>query len=177
MKRLFLLVSAMVLLGAGAKAQQATGSDTTARKDTLPYMKYPTLPAFNLLLMDSVTIFNTFNIPTGNPIALMLFDPDCRHCKDLIRRLTDGMDSLKQIQFYMVTPAHSMAALRKCYDDFGLAKYNNIKVVGRDYEFFFHDFYRVKFVPDIALYDRNKNLIKLFEANATVKDLYEYTLK
>jgi hypothetical protein len=105
----------------------------------------------------------------------MLFDPDCRHCKDLTKKMLKEMDSLKNIRFYLFTAAHSMTAIRKFYDDFHLADYPNIMVIGRDYEFFFHEFYGVKFVPDIALYDKDKNLIKLFEANATVKDLYEYT--
>lgn len=175
MKSIVLMVSAFFLLHSGAYAQDARLLIDTAKKDTLPYMKFRSLPAFNIMLSDSATIFNTYNIPKGKPVALMLFDPECKHCKDLTRKLTENMDSLKDIQFYMFTAAHSMTAIRKFYEDFHLANYSNIKVIGRDYEFFFHEYYGVKFVPDIALYDSNKKLIKLFEANATVKDLYEYT--
>ena len=149
----------------------------TVKKDSLPYQRFPSLPAFNIMLADSATIFNTYNIPGGKPIALMLFDPDCKHCKDLTKRMLAAMDSLQDIQFYMLTPAHSMAAIRKFSADFHLADYKNVRVVGRDYEFFFHEYYGVKFVPDIALYDKNKTIIKLFEANATVQDLYEATHK
>jgi hypothetical protein len=161
-------------LSFGSAAQEIKIQEDTASAE-LPYKKYPTLPAFNILEMDSTTIFNTFNIPKGHYVALMAFDPDCHHCKDFTRKLTAEMDSLKNINFYLCTPVHDISAIKKFYDDFHLGDFKNIKVVGRDYEFFYHDFYKVKFVPDIALYDKDKNLIKLFEANATVKDLYDYT--
>jgi thiol-disulfide isomerase/thioredoxin len=157
-----------------ASAQDAQPKDTAQHKD-MPYLKYPTLPAFNIMLTDSITIFNTFNIPKGRPVALMLFDPECKHCKALTKKLLGAMDSISNIDFYLFTPMHDMAEIRKFYENFHLADYKNIKVIGRDYEFFFHEFYGVKFVPDIALYDKDKNLIKLFEANATIEDLYKYS--
>jgi len=126
-------------------------------------------------LMDSVTIFNTYNIPEGKPIALFFFDPECSHCQAVTKELLKEMDKIKDIQFYMITPVHSMSALRKFYDDYHLADYKNIKLAGRDYEFFFGSFYGIKYVPDLALYDAHKNLIKLFEGAISAKELYSYT--
>ena len=140
--------------------------------DSLPYQKYPTLPAFNIRMMDSVTIFNTYNIPKGKPTLIVLFSPDCKHCKAMTRQLLKGMDSLKGIQIYMITPMHSMTAIRNFYEEFHLGDYPEIKLAGRDYEFFFHDFYGTKLVPDLVLYDERKKLIKLFEGNTTVADIY-----
>jgi thiol-disulfide isomerase/thioredoxin len=143
--------------------------------DTLkPYQKYPVLPAFNVLEMDSSTIFNTFNIPSGKPIALMLFSPDCKHCKRTIKALQAGMDSIQNIQFYLVTASHNMADIKEFYEKHHLADYKNIKLVGRDMEFFYFSYYGAKFVPDIALYDEHKKLVKLIEGETNASEVYKY---
>lgn len=170
--RTLLLTIALLLTGmAGIQAQDKPGQKTDTI-DTLPYLKYPRLPAFNILLTDSSTIFNTYNIPKGRPVMLMLFDPDCSHCKDEMKALLRGMDSLKDVRIYLVTTVHSISAIKQFYNDFHLADYQQIEAIGRDYEFFFVTYYGAKFVPDIVLYDENKQLIQLYERHATVANLY-----
>lgn len=171
MRSFFIAVFSCLLL------VQAQAQEKQKKKDDRPYQKYPELPAFNIRLMDSTTIFNTFNIPQGQPVALMLFDPGCKHCHDVTTELMRGMDSLKNISFYLVTFSQDFKTIRGFYDEFKMGSHDNIKLVGRDYELFFLDYYRVNSFPDIALYDANKNLVKLFEGRATVEELYEYTHK
>jgi len=149
--------------------------ETARHRETNSYQKHPTLPVFNILLTDNVTIFNTKNIPAGRATAIMLFDPQCPHCRKFTKKLVNGMDSVEDIDFYLVTAVHNMADVRTFAEDFQLSRYKNIKVLGRDNELFLFDYYGVELVPTIALYDKDKNFIKLFEANATVKALYKYT--
>ncbi len=176
MKRSFLLVLLFVVSIAHAFAQgkkEEVKKDTAAADTLRPYQKYPKLPAFNIREMDSVTIFNTFNIPAGKKTMLVFFSLDCKHCQRQMKALTKGMDSLSDIQFYMMTPMHSMTDLREFYKKYHLGDYKNIVLVGRDYEFFYSTFYGTKVVPDLALYDEHKKIIKLFEGEATVTDIYE----
>ncbi len=177
MKNIVSLAVLTCLLSLSAYGQQKNDvkDSAAAKTDTLPYLKYPTLPAFNILLRDSVTIFNTYNIPEGKPSVIIFFDPDCVHCKDEIKMLLSGMDSLKDIRFYMITSVHNFRHIRRFYDDYHLGDYKNIEVFGRDYEYFFITYYGVKFVPDLVLYDKHKNLIKLFESRVTVEELYKLT--
>ena len=176
MKHFFSLLLLTSLLSLGAYGQKKhEEKDSTAKKDTAAYLKYPTLPAFNIMLRDSATIFNTFNIPEGRPTVIIFFDPDCKHCKMEIRRLLDGMDSLKDIRFYLTTSVHDFKKIRDFYDDYHLGDYKNIEAVGRDYEYFFITYYDVKFVPDLVLYDSHKNLVKFFEGHVTVDELYRLT--
>ncbi len=144
--------------------------------DTLkPYQKYPKLPAFNIRMMDSVTIFNTFNIPYGKKTLIVFFSPDCKHCQRTVKALTRGMDSISNVQIYMITPMHSMTELRTFYDKYHLGDYKNIVMAGRDYEFFFGTFYGISVVPDLALYDEHKKIIKLFQGETTASDIYPYS--
>jgi thioredoxin-related protein len=177
MRTIFFLI---LLLGIFIMPATARESNDTAQHsqatDTLkPYQKYPKLPAFNIRMMDSVTVFNTYNIPEGRKTMIVFFSPDCKHCQSLVKHLLKGMDSLENVQFYMITPVHSMTDLRNFYEKYHLAEYKNIKLVGRDYEFFFGTFYGIKVVPDLALYDEHKMLIKLFEGNVPIAELYKYT--
>jgi len=177
MRKIFFLFFIAILFAGSLSAQENEGKKkhAPAADTTLPYLKYPTLPAFNILLMDSVTILNTYNIPDGKPIGLFFFDPECSHCQKEVKQLLKSMDSIKEIQFYMITPVHSATALRKFYEDYHLGDYKNIVAVGRDYEFFFGSFFGVKYVPDLALYDSHKKLLKLFEGAMPVRELYKYT--
>ncbi len=175
-----LVAGALCMSGAVlAQEQQKEVQPAQAEvKDTLkPYQKSTKLPVFNIQLMDSATIFNTYNIPKGKKTALMLFFPDCKHCKRTMKNLIAGMDSLKDVQFYLMTSVHSMTELKKFYEEHHLADFENIKIVGRDYEFFFAPYFGTRVVPDIAIYDENKKFVKLFEGETTVKQLYEYTHK
>jgi hypothetical protein len=165
----------LCLVDMPARAQntkRVNSKSATAENDSLPYVKYPALPAFNIRLMDSATVFNTYNIPAGRPIIIVSFSPDCKHCKLLTKKLMAGMDSLNDADFYFVTPLHNMAAIRNYYSENHFENYKNIKAVGRDDEFFFHDFYRTKMIPSLVVYDERKKLIKLFDGKATVQELY-----
>ena len=176
MYKFFLVVIFAFFLGITAQAQEKNevNSKQTPATDT-PYLKYPTLPAFNIMLPDSTTIFNTYNIPEGKPIIILFFDPDCKHCKAEIKLLLAGMDSLKDIRFYIITSVHDFKRIRDFYDEYHLGDYKNIEVVGRDYEYFFITYYGVKFVPDLVLYNGHKDLVKFFDGHVSVKDLYKLT--
>lgn len=171
MRKIFLATFIFCIVAIRVDAQ--AGGNKDAQDTTKPYLKYPTLPAFNIMELDSSTIFNTYNIPSGKVTALMLIDPGCKHCIRSIRNLVAGMDSLRDIDFYIVSPIHSMQALRDLYADYHLADQKNIKVVGRDYEIFFIGYYMVRSFPDVVLYDEHKKLIKLREGEFTATDLYK----
>ncbi len=175
-KFFFIAILSVILATSGYAQEKKEVTDSSAQKtDTLPYLKYPTLPAFNILLLDSTTIFNTYNIPEGKPIVIIFFDPDCHHCKDETKRLLAGMDSLKDVRFYFITSVRSFTRLRAFYEEYHLGDYKNIEAVGRDYEYFFITYYGVKFVPDLVLYNGEKNLVKFFDRHVSVSELYSLT--
>ncbi len=152
--------------------QNAWAADTAK-----PCYKDPDMPAFNIRLMDSSTIFNTFNIPEGKLFAVVFFDPNCKHCKRSIAQLLGAMETVDHIQFYFITPTHMMSDLRKFYSDNNMASYKNIVLAGRDYEFFFFNHYRTINVPDVALYDKHKKIVKLIEGEFGPAEILKYMPK
>jgi thioredoxin-related protein len=178
MRKILLLGFAIGLLNAPAFGQgtkEPAKTETPANDTLKPYQKYPKLPAFNIMLMDSVTVFNTYNIPEGRKTILLFFSPDCSHCQALFRELTKNMDSLRDVDFYLMSPVHNISMIRNFYSEYHLADFKNIKVAGRDYEYFFITYYGIKSFPDMALYDEHKKLIKLFEGDIPLKELFKYT--
>lgn len=174
MKKAFLLVMILGFWAFGATAQEKE-NDRHEETEERPFQKAGKLPAFNIMQMDSSTIFNTYNIPEGRKVIIMLFSPECKHCKAEMEELLGGMDRLEDVDFYLVTPFHDMSAIKRFYKEHHLSDFKNIKLVGRDYEFFYHDYYKVKVIPDLALYDEHKKLVKLFEGETSVKELTRYT--
>jgi thiol-disulfide isomerase/thioredoxin len=139
--------------------------------DTLPYRKYPTIPAFRLLLLDSSTILNTYDIREGHPVLFMFFGADCDHCEQLTQSILDHMDSLKHVQICMPTLS-PLAATKGFYYKMNLERYKNI-MVGRDFEYFFPKFYKSYYVPFLVVYDRKKKFVKAFDGSIKIKEVIE----
>lgn len=140
-------------------------------RDSLPYQKYPGLPAFNVLLQDSATIFNTYYIPEGKPTVIIFFSPDCDHCQQTTKAIVEKMDSLNGAHFLFLTPM-SLAILRPFSKEMKLNGYKNI-TVGKDYEYFFPKFYGANYVPYVAVYDRKKKFVKMWEGRLKIEDLIQ----
>lgn len=119
------------------------------------------LPAFNILLPDSLTYFNTANIPTGKPIVLFNFNPDCPYCRAQMTEIIDDMNKLKDMQFYLVT-TYPISEMRRFYNEYKLDQYPNI-VVGRDTADFVVNYFEAPYVPYTAVFGKDKKLKKAFE--------------
>ena len=162
----FLALAAGLLITLPGKSQ-----GQPAQQPQLPYMSDQTLPSFNIMEVDSTTIFNTGKLPSGKPIVLMYFSPDCEHCQHETEEILKNMDSLRQVHFVMLT-ALPFDKMRNFWVYYKLGNYKNI-TVGRDYEFFFSRHYGSQYVPYLAIYDRNKKLVKVFDGGTKVSTLIQ----
>lgn len=159
------LVLCFFLFSGTAYAQQAK------TRDSLPYQKYPTLPAFNIQLTDSTTVYNTYDAPEGKASVVMFFSPDCDHCEMQTDSFLHHMDVLKDVRFYLITPL-SLEQVRTFARKLHLERYPNI-IIGRDQNMFFPGFYGASYVPFIVAYDRKKKLVKAWEGGVKIPELLE----
>jgi thioredoxin-related protein len=132
------------------------------------YLRFPTVPPFEILQVDSVTMFSKSDLKKNQQVMLMYFSPDCEHCQHQTEDILHDIHSFKKIQIVMATyqPFESMKSF---YEKYELAKYNIH--VGRDTKFILPPFYRIKSLPFIALYDKKGNLITTFEGNQKVNKI------
>ena len=133
------------------------------------------LPFFNLLLIDSITHFNTKNIPAGKPTVLFFFSPDCPHCRALTKEIVSDMKTFKNVQFYILT-SFPFELLKKYYDHYKLKNYSNI-TVGQDVASYFANYFKATGVPYIAIYSKEKRLKQVLVGKVSTSRIIDAVLK
>lgn len=138
------------------------------------YVKSPGIPAFKLVLTDS-SLFTNKMIPAADYTCIVYFSPDCGHCQYEADQMIRNMDSLKNIQFVWVSyrDFNDIKAFARKYQ-FDL--YPNI-ITGRDPEYAVPSFYQVKFTPFVALYNKEKQFLKVWEQGVEIPELLQFIHK
>lgn len=131
------------------------------------------LPSFTLLLMDSLSRLNMNSIPKGKPVVLFLFSPNCPYCRSQTNELIANIKSFKDVRFYMLSSA-SFDLIQDYYKHYQMKKYPNI-TLGRDYENYFGNYYKVMGVPFIAIYDKDKRLKQALIGQVGIRRIKDLT--
>lgn len=168
MKRKIFLGLVLLVLGFNTiKAQTAIDNRPT-------YVKNPILPVFKLILTDS-TLFTEKLIPQAEYTCIVYFSPDCSHCQYEADQLIKNIDSLKQVQFVWVS-YRDFEDIRAFGKKYQFERYPNI-IIGRDPEYTIPAFFQVKFTPFVALYDQNKEFLKVWESGVEMPELLQFIRK
>lgn len=133
------------------------------------------LPSFDVLLSDSITHFNTYKIPIGQPVVLFFFQPWCPYCKAQTETMLNHIESVKDIHFYMLTNS-SYASFKQFYDKYKLNKYANI-TAGIDQSLTFSSYFKATSVPYQAIYGRNKLLKRVLIGSSDISLIKEIALE
>jgi thiol-disulfide isomerase/thioredoxin len=128
-------------------------------------LKGKPLPSFTLLLADSTNYFNTSNVVAGKPSAFFFFGPHCPYSRAQMEGIIDNIKILKDIQFYIFTIT-AFSEMKGFYNHYKLAKYPNIKV-GIDTSAFFQNYFKIRGVPYIAIYGKDKKLKESFSGETS----------
>jgi thiol-disulfide isomerase/thioredoxin len=140
-----------------------------AQNDSLeaPYKRFPIFPPVKLLLPDSLSFFTKSDLDKKKAVMLMLFNPQCEHCKHETEELIKNIDKFKNIQVVMATSMafDSMLTFRERYQ---LSQYKNI-LVAQDTHFFLFSFFQNHNLPFLAFYNRKKELISVFEGGLPIE--------
>ena len=136
--------------------------------DSPAYKRFPTIPPFTVLQVDSSNLTKD-QLKQHQPTIIFYFSPDCDHCKHQWAEMEKQMKELKKYQIVMVTyqPFEEMVDFYKAHN---IAGYTNIKM-GQDFKFFLPPFYRMQSLPFLALYDKSGRLITTFEGNVKADKL------
>ena len=122
-------------------------------------------------MIDSSTFFTKADLKKKTPLLIMVFSPDCDHCKHETEELIKNIDRFKKVQILLTTwlPFDQM---KKFYEEFQLSRFENITVVW-DKSFFIAPFYGITNLPFLAFYDKNGKLISVFEGNLPMDKVVE----
>jgi thiol-disulfide isomerase/thioredoxin len=134
-----------------------------------PYQRFPTVPPFKLLRIDSSSFFAKNDLKKNKPVLIILFNPDCEHCKHETEEIIKNIDRFKNVQIIMSTNM-PLSMMKDFYEKYDLEKFENI-TVGRDFQYILPSFYQIKFLPYLAMYDKKGNLLTTFQGSMTIDDL------
>jgi peroxiredoxin len=162
MKHIFLACIALVfchILQAQPKVPNQPATDPANAQ--APFMKFPTIPPFHLLGLDSTTYLTPADLKKGRRTIIMFFSPDCEHCKHQTEAFLADFNDFKDINIIMATyqPFDEMKEFNTHYK---MYEHTNVKI-GRDEKFVLPPFYKIRNLPYLALYDKKGNLITTFE--------------
>lgn len=122
-------------------------------------------PAFDIMLTDSTTIFNTGKADTSRPIALLFFSTTCDHCQNLAKQLVSSKNELLKISLVMIS-IDPLSAIKQFYKNYSLSQLTGL-TIGRDIKFTGPRYYAFESFPFCALYTKKKKFIKAFERDFT----------
>jgi thiol-disulfide isomerase/thioredoxin len=173
MKKVFLLCSVIsIALFSFSQSDSAKKSTSSAQQEepTLPpYKRFPTVPPLKLLLLDSTTYFTKNDLKKNKPVLIIVFNPDCEHCKHETEEIIKNIDSLKNIQIVMAT-IMSFDLMKSFDEKYDLQRFQNI-IVGKDVQYTLPSFYQMHFMPYLAMYNKKGNLLATFEGAMKMEDL------
>ena len=156
----------LILVFHAVQAQTAT---TTARPEA-PYLRFPTIPPFKILKVDSANFFTRDDLKKNRLTLVMFFSPSCEHCKHQTEDIIAAPEEFKDVEIVMAT-YQPFAEMKEFYTYYRIADHPNIKL-GRDEKYVLPGFYsNMQSLPYLALYDKKGNLITTFQGNQKVATL------
>lgn len=156
MKKYLLLVIILISI------QKLQAQDSTAVIDTIPpYQKDSShIPNFTYLKLDS-TYATQSVIPKNKPVVIVYFSPECGHCMLTAQRFSEQMKDMKNIFFVWLTYYYPLSEIKEFEKKFSLQQFNNL-AIGKLTDYNLPTFYRVKYTPFMAVYNKEHHLIQTY---------------
>lgn len=118
------------------------------------------IPKFSILKAeDSVRIFSNEYFQ-NSPIAFLVFDPYCPHCKEQMKEIITNESIFKGVKFCFVT-MYPFYQMKNTYKELHLQEYGNI-TVGTDENNFLTNYYSISAVPYMIIYNKEGLLTGMF---------------
>ena len=130
--------------------------------DTIPPYQKDSLhiPEFSVLKTDS-SYTSEKVIPKDKPVVIIYFSPSCGHCQLTADEFSKKMQEMQDIYFVWVS-YYPLPEIKEFAKNFNLQQFNNI-TIGRDPNYTIPSYYRVKFTPFMAIYNKEHHLIKTYQ--------------
>lgn len=96
-------------------------------------------------MTDSVSFYSKADLPKKKPVMLMIFNPDCDHCKHETEELVKNIDKFKNVHIVMASFI-SLTEINKFREKYNLGIFKNI-VLAQDTHYFLLSFFMLHNMP------------------------------
>ena len=145
------------------------GSTSFAQLDTMrpAYQRYPTIPSLQLILEDSATKYTKANLPKNKAVLIMVFSPDCDHCKQEAAQIVARKEDFKNIHVVMAT-TYPIYRMKEFAVNSGVSEMKNV-VLAKDHYYLLPPFFDIRSYPFMALYNKKGDLIQTLEGSVEME--------
>lgn len=133
-----------------------------------PYLQVPIVPPFSITETNN-NIFKKDDLPSRKTIVIIYFNTECKHCETLIQNITDSIQFVSKT-FFVLACYNKLERIAEFEEKYKLKSFKNIRV-GRDEKYFLPTFYKVRFTPFTAVYNKKGDLIKAYENGFSIAEL------
>jgi thiol-disulfide isomerase/thioredoxin len=127
------------------------------------------VPPFKMIQANG-KVFLAGNLPLGKPIVIIYFSPDCEDCQQFTKELLNRINEFNSASIAMITYL-SLSIVKQFVSDYHLDKYSNIYIGTEGNSYFVGNYYKVGKLPFLALYNKNGDLIKVYDKEISIEDL------
>ncbi len=138
--------------------------------DSLPaYERISTIPPFKLMTAPDSIVFEKAGLNKRRPLIIVVFSPDCDHCKHFTKELLQQYQLLKKAQIVMAS-ALNYDLIKQFYEHEQIDNYPAI-TMGRDGSNFLSTFFEVRSFPTVIIYNKKGRFVKRFDGAITIEKL------
>ena len=129
--------------------------------DTIPpYKKDPNVPPFQILQADS-SWYGKNDLPENKPVLIVYFNPECGHCQLIAKEFGKEIDQFRDLE--MVWASYQKPAeIDSFAHEYKLSGFPNVHF-GRDTRYYIPVFYKIRFTPFMAAYNRKGKLLEVWD--------------
>lgn len=147
-------------------------SQTSTQKNNTPaYISNPVIPEFTVYKAPDSTSFTKGDLHAKKSTLIMIFSPECGHCQHITNLLLENIGHFKNTQILMFTwlPYSEMISFYRTYK---IANHPQITMAW-DKKDFFLPYYHVQTFPALIAYNKNGKLIKAFDGNIKIEEIWK----
>lgn len=127
------------------------------------------VPPFNIVQANG-KVFTAGNLAIDRPILIIYFSPECDDCLSFLSKLFRQINYFNNVSIVMITylPISEATDLINKYH---ITSYRNIRVGTEEQSLVVVKYFKIESIPFAALYNKERNLICLYQKNIPINDL------
>jgi cytochrome oxidase Cu insertion factor (SCO1/SenC/PrrC family) len=127
------------------------------------------MPSFSIVEPNGET-FQSESLAKDKPILILYFSPECDDCLAFMHLFFNHITDFNDVSIVMITylPINEAAGFIQKYH---IDNYKNLVIGTEEHSLSVMKYYRIEHIPFAALYDKNGNLISLYQKEIPIKEL------
>jgi cytochrome oxidase Cu insertion factor (SCO1/SenC/PrrC family) len=169
MKKIIIFILIFCLIGITILLVIKTVNKINDKKQIDKYISC--LPDLTIITPD-LEVLKLYSLTNNKPIVLIAFNTSCDICHNEINDVIANIKRFKNVKIIMVSsePMDSLISFQKKYE---LKKYANI-FLGQVNDVLTEDKLGIEIIPQIFIYNSDKNLIKVFKGETKIDAILKF---